>query len=124
MKAYRKSRSELDALATQIVRGEVHIATEGEALDKSFGHIFAMIDPPPTDKQIATIGAVYEELRNAAPTAINGYPFFFSCRFVHVDDLKKLQKLCERKERALTDRGMLHRLFSRRVTTASGSRLT
>ena len=124
MRAYRKSRSELDALATQIVRGEVHIATEGEALDKSFGHIFALLETPPTERQLATIGAVYERLSKASPVGINGYPFFLSCQFVHVKDLKKLQKLCERKERALTDRGMLHRLFSRRVTTASGSRLS
>ncbi len=122
MRAYRKSRQELDALATQVVRGEVYIATEGEALDKPFGWLIAMIDPPPTDRQIRTIGAVYEVMSKASPMGINGYPFFTSCQFVHVDDMKRLVKLCERKERALTDRGMLQRLFRARVSsTASGS---
>ena len=120
MRAYRKSRSEIDELAAQIVRREVHIATPGPMLDNSFGMLLALVNPPPTQRQLDTIGAVYEERSKASPRMLNGQLIFWSCQFVHVKDMKRLRKAVERKEAALNGRRLLNRLFSSRIT-ASGS---
>ena len=45
-----------------------------------------------TTKQLLNDGAVhcYEHLSQAGPTAINGYPTFFSCRFITTADLERV----------------------------------
>lgn len=125
MRAERLPRKELDQLAARIVRGEICIANTGEPLKHSFGHLL-MMAPPVSEEDAATIGAIYEEKAKAAPTAINGHPFFFSCQFLHVDDLKPLQKRIAKNERALSGEGFFKRIlrslgFSEAPTTASGS---
>ena len=120
MRAYRKTKQDLNELAIQIVRGEIHIANGGDGLQHSFGFILALAaGMKPRDARgrfarrrqsdVETIGAVYEEMHRALPRGINGYPMFMSCKFVHVNDLGPLMDLVERKQEALV------------ATTASGS---
>jgi hypothetical protein len=50
-----------------------------------------------TKEYIEDIGMVYEYYNKAGPTAINGYPIFFSCAFINRHDAKivweKYQKI-------------------------------
>jgi hypothetical protein len=113
MRAYRKSPTELNDLAVQVVRGEVYIAFGGDGLQHSFGALLALaggMQPrdergrfgrKPKKSDFETIGAVYEELRKALPRGINGHPMFMSCRFLHVNDVRPLMDLVERKQEAL-----------------------
>ena len=76
----------------------------------SFSHLFALMDEPLSESQIASIGGCYERLSNAAPTGINGYPFFFSCRTLHRDDVQPLIKRLRKKDAAL-EAGFFERLL-------------
>lgn len=112
MRAQRLPKKELNELASRIVKGEIYIASSGPALEHSFGHMFMLMDPL-SKSQAASIGAVYEELHKALPTGINGYPFFVSCRILHVKDLDPLRKLIAKKERSLDSTSWFGRLFRR-----------
>lgn len=77
------------------------------ALDIVAGRVFGSWAVPEHDTQLLgaifpplilgarlppNAGALYEYLNNAGPRAINGYPIFFSCRVLTVDDLGLVQK--------------------------------
>jgi hypothetical protein len=50
-----------------------------------------------SEEDISQIGGVWEWLSEAGPRSINGYPSFFSCRFLHKDDLEIARKAYERE---------------------------
>lgn len=45
-----------------------------------------LADYPKED--IEQLGTIYEYMQEAGPRSINGFPMFFSCRFIHRDDWK------------------------------------
>lgn len=93
------SEEELNDLAVRIVRGEVYITNSEESLRLSFGHLFALMTETP--EWIDSIGAVYEEMSKAGPRGINGYPFFFSMKCLHRDQVDTLRERVEAKQQAL-----------------------
>lgn len=104
MRAYRKSRSEIDELAARVVRREVylaHVASNG--FQHSFGWLFMLMKEPPRQSELETIAACYEEMGKALPRGVNGYPMFTSCQFVHVNDMEQLHERILRKEQALAE---------------------
>lgn len=46
-------------------------------------------ETPQREEFIKNIGMVYEYYSEAGPTAINGYPCFYSCKLVSIDDAQK-----------------------------------
>lgn len=113
MYASRLERGELDSLATRVVKGEVYLALNASALERSFGHLFALLHEPLSDDEAASIGGVYEERSKASPTGVNGYPFFFSCKLLHRDDVEPLHRLISKKERRLFGESLFSRLRRR-----------
>lgn len=109
----RLEREELDSLATRVVRGEIYLAINAEMLENSFGYLFALLHEQISDEEAATIGGVYEEIAKASPTGVNGYPFFFSCKLLHRDDVKPLYRLITKKERRLSGESLFSRLRRR-----------
>lgn len=47
------------------------------------------------------IGLVFEEISKAGPRSINGRPCFFSCQFLHIDDLEPFTAEVKRMAEAL-----------------------
>ena len=98
----RRSKRELDEIATQIVQGQVYYAPVWtREFHDSFGWLFWLMDPPMSKKAAKTIGGAYEEFSKAMPRAINGVPMFSSGRILHIDDTRELFKAIVRKEEAL-----------------------
>lgn len=54
-----------------------------------------------TDEDKAQFGAVYEYFDKAGPRSINGYPIFFSCRFIHRDDLRVVWRMAQKIQKTL-----------------------
>lgn len=49
---------------------------------------------------VTKVGAICEWLSEAGPRAINGYPCFFSCRVIHIDDWQEIITLYDRLQAA------------------------
>lgn len=95
----RKTDEELNDLAKSVALGQVFITNNEDGIRNAFGGLLIFSDF--TEEEAQQIGAMYEEYAKAGPRSINGYPFFFSASFVHVDDLPKLSALIEEKQKAL-----------------------
>lgn len=54
-----------------------------------------------TDEDKSQFGAVYEYFDKAGPRSINGYPIFFSCGFIHRDDLRVVWKMARKIQETL-----------------------
>src|SRR5271157_4422261 len=92
----RLGTEQLSQLARDIVTNRVFITNDSEGIDNSFSLILSGSAPRMTDDTINQIGAVYEYIDKAADRSINGYPFFFSCKMLHRDDLRPLVAEVER----------------------------
>lgn len=44
-----------------------------------------------------TVGVVWEHLDKAQPASVNGNPVFFSCRFMHTEDWKRVYPFIEQE---------------------------
>lgn len=98
----RRSRRELDEIATQIVQRQVYYAPVwSQEFQNSFAWLFMLMDPPMTKKAAKTIGGAYEDYSKAMPRGVNGCPMFTSGRILHIDDTRELFKAIVRKEAAL-----------------------
>lgn len=84
----RLSEAELRELAADVVEGRVFVTNSAEGLENAFGLLLALVDLGPIAE---SIGAIYERYEKAAPTGINGYPFFSSMQLLHVRDLQPLR---------------------------------
>lgn len=45
------------------------------------------------EEYMNNIGMIYEDYSKAAPRGINGYPMFFSCNIVSIDDTKRFREM-------------------------------
>ena len=89
-------------LARRIVKREVFFTNNPEMMADSFPIILLMT--PEQFDSVGQFGGVWAEMEKASPTAINGWPMFFSCRFVHqesieplMDEIVRLEDLLESK---------------------------
>lgn len=48
-----------------------------------------------------SIGCVYEFMSEAGARAVNGMPSFFSCKFMHIDDWKRVKPIIQRLDNEL-----------------------
>jgi hypothetical protein len=99
----RLTDEELNNLAIAIVAGKTYIANQPEAVRFSFSHLIGLLNPPMTEEEAELVGALYEDYSAAGPRGINGYPFFFSLKFLHKDDLGPLHDKIEAKQKALRE---------------------
>ena len=49
-------------------------------------------------ESLKIVGCIYEYMSEAGPRSVNGYPIFFSMRFLHVEDWKRACKAIEREQ--------------------------
>lgn len=87
-------------LARDIVTNRVYLSTGQEGVDLQLIFMplaFMGMEPDAAEN----IGAIYEYIDKAGPRAINGLPMFFSCRFVHADDMEALRTEVTRMSDAL-----------------------
>lgn len=94
----RRTPEELTALARQYVQHEIYIGGTNDDL--------AMVFMPLALGGLAgwdleKIGLVFEEISKAGPRSINGRPCFFSCQFLHIDDLEPFTAEVKRMAEAL-----------------------
>lgn len=99
-KMRRMSDKEMNQLAKDIALGNVFITNTDEGMKNSFGFILMFLHEMPLE-EAERIGALYEYIDKAGARPINGFPFFFGCKFVHVDDMQPLQELVEAKKAVL-----------------------
>jgi hypothetical protein len=85
----RLTPEEIVTLARQIVTNEVFFTTD-KGLQEAFGFMLALTLPRMSDGTIQQIGGAYEFYEKQVPRAINGFPFFFSVRLLHLEDLAPL----------------------------------
>lgn len=100
----QKSREELIQLAKDLRAGKIFgdwMIPEAEYTDM-VGSVFMLLHFGVMDnfKNVEDVGAAYEYLNVAAPLSINGYPSFFSVRWLHKDDLPILASIGEELEAA------------------------
>jgi hypothetical protein len=95
------SEEELDALAREVAMGHVFITNTEEGLRYSFGVLMAAWEP--TDEFVKHVGAVYEEMSKAMPGSINGFPMFFSCKILHLDQFDALRAKVELFQQRMTE---------------------
>lgn len=96
---WRKTPEEITELARDIVTNVVYITTGHQDIGMQF--MVLMFVNWDGEEPLKKIGALYEEYGKANPMGVNGLPTFFSCRFVHVDDMDFLRTEVERLETAL-----------------------
>lgn len=89
----RLTDDEMSILARRIVQNEVYMAMDAVALDCSFGAFLALVAPSIPKAELSNIATVYEDIDEAGTWAVNGYPSFLSCKFVHKDDMRRLAEL-------------------------------
>jgi hypothetical protein len=111
-----KTPEELTEIARGIVTNRVYAAWSAEALDASFGMYLMMIAGSLQEQGediswLNDVGLIYEDSEKANERGLNGYPTFFSAKFLHRDDRIPLNRECirlaialgELPEDALTD---------------------
>lgn len=88
-KQLRECPHRSDDEIADIVRGLVagSIFTGAQCPPDMLSSVFMLLGLGGTsDIDPASIGMVYEHMHKANELAVNGYPTFFSCQFVHKDD--------------------------------------
>jgi hypothetical protein len=101
-----KTPAELTEIARGIVTNRIYAAWDAQALDLSFGMLLMMLagSAEGTDEDVSwldDVGLVYEDIDKANERGVNGYPAFFSAKFLHRDDRIPLQRECLRLAVAL-----------------------
>jgi hypothetical protein len=56
-------------------------------------------ETPIREAFLNNIGMVYEENSKAGPRSINGYPIFFGCKIVSIEDTKKFMEMYQKYEK-------------------------
>ena len=97
-------RTELKRLAVDIVEGKVfgtwNIPSEDRNLVPLIFVPLCFIDEKQFRKlKSRKVAHVYEYLYKAGPRSVNGYPIFFSCRFLTRKDWKKVVRYIRRYKR-------------------------
>lgn len=83
----RMTGDEINDMARGIVANQYFVATQ--APPDMLTSIFMVLGlGGGADLDWDKVGNVVEEMSKANPMAVNGYPTFFSCRIVHIDDWK------------------------------------
>jgi hypothetical protein len=59
-------------------------------------------DTPKREEYLKSIGMLYEEYSNAGPTNINGFPCFFSCNIVSIEDTIRFKEMYGKYEEMRT----------------------
>jgi len=59
-------------------------------------------DTPKREEYLRTIGMFYEKYSEASPRSINGYPCFFSCNIVSIEDKNRFIEMYEKYEKMRT----------------------
>lgn len=60
-------------------------------------------DTPKRLEYLNTIGMFYEKYGEASPRVVNGYPCFFSCKIVSIEDKNRFLEMYEKYEKMRTD---------------------
>jgi len=92
-----KKESELKDIARDLADGKIfsdrHLWESNQYLFPSVFMVIALADQRFIDNmQHAEISFVYEYLKDSGPTAINGFPIFFTCRMLNKKDSEKMFK--------------------------------
>lgn len=93
------ANEELAQLARDIYRGKTFITNNKDGYEHAFGLILSFM-PKPKAKWLNNVGAMFEDYAKAGKGSINGYPIFWSCKMLHVDDLPILMDKLEAMEQA------------------------
>jgi len=59
-------------------------------------------DTPKREEFLKTIGMFYERYSEAGPRSVNGYPCFFSCNIVSIEDKNRFIEMYEKYEKMRT----------------------
>jgi hypothetical protein len=102
-----RSHEDLKQLAKDVATGKVFMDRffrEGEI--EMLGHVvfmpMAFMDWSDwTDEDKAQFGGIYEYFDKAGPRSINGYPCFFSCSILHIDDLRSVFRMARKIQETL-----------------------
>lgn len=100
----RKPRSELRALARDLVTNRAWGTADAQEAHLSFGFLLGvwLNDATPTERRsFDSVGFIYAPLSAAMPRSINGLPMFMEAAFVHVNDMDYLFEEIGRMEDAL-----------------------
>lgn len=55
-------------------------------------------ETPEREEYLKTIGMVFENYSKAGPRGINGYPIFYSCNIMSIDDTKRFIEMYKKYE--------------------------
>lgn len=105
-----KTDDELRSIAADIYEGKIftdrHCRSESD-IRMTFMPLVLGGLKDRTEEELKDIGIVYEYMSAAGPMAHNGMPIFFSCRFLNVSEMKRMEAYYEKykmlKEDFLTD---------------------
>lgn len=100
----RKPRSELRALARDLVTNRAWGTADAHEAHLSFGFLLTvwLQEASPSDKRsFNSVGFIYAPLSATMPRSINGLPMFTEASFVHVNDMDYLFEEIERMQDAL-----------------------
>ena len=56
-------------------------------------------ETPEREEYLKNIGMLYEDIGKAGTMNCNGYPIFYSCKIISIDDTKKFLELYEKYEK-------------------------
>jgi len=92
-------KKDLKQIAMDLVDGKIfcdRMIREGDG-GRMIGAIFLplMLGAIKSEEDAKDIGMVYEYLSEAGPRSINGYPIFFSCKFLRADEMEKFNEYYE-----------------------------
>jgi len=98
---------------TRLTPEEIHEIVEGLVKNRYFvatqcppdmiTSVFMPLLGGLTGMDTAKIGNILEEYAKAGPRSINGYPMFFSCRIIHIDDWRVIAEKAMAVQQALDE---------------------
>jgi len=100
-----KTHEELKQIAMDLVDGKIFT---DRSIDQTDSRLFASIFMPVmfgcfNDKDINTVGLVYEYLSEAGPRSINGYPIFMSLRMLNREDTQIMSEMAQKYDKLKTE---------------------
>jgi hypothetical protein len=83
-----KTDKEIRQIVKDVYSGQVFATNDTNIINLSF-MVFMLMDPEQAPKDV---GLVYEYMSEAGPRSINGYPMFFSARYLTVEETQRFNK--------------------------------
>ncbi len=85
-----KTDEEIKQIAKEAIENRIYIAETEEKLENSFKMILTMLDDKSRKNMLEDQpAAFYEYYDKAGPRSVNGFPQFFSFRYLNLEEWKK-----------------------------------